>query len=354
MLPSSFDINAMLQAISNHCPDLTELAIGYDRFEPETLAMLRPLLLRLQKITIPSTDILDQYGDVAWQFDELDIMIFMNPMMPNIQMPRLKKLAFRAAEFKYGKNDKMIYEFLARHADVTELQFRKMKLSWTQLCTLADCLPKLQQLTIEEFKIIDSDRSQPPRVFECLTACEIGHCRRVAYCLLLQLLRGAPLKRLKLYDSDSTGNGDSPMYPIESICRLTTISSLCLDMSRSRYISFRGDHESSSYLGDDGLTQITRSLKGLQELYIAQGIFTFTCIRDALSRSNALTKFNVGIHFDGRPSFKKAVLDDISTIISARPELHVKIRVGRKCFSVSENVPGSAFVCTFRQFGALE
>lgn len=170
---------------------------------------------------------------------------------------------------------------------------------------------------------------------KCLRKCEIDSCEQSDR--IVDLLRSTQLEQLKLH-------GISSMilkYPIDSICRLSTISRLHLDLI------FPSDPCISSRLSNKNLIQLLSSLRCLRELFIGIGMFTLDCIRNILTSFNGIIKLDVGLH--EQVNIEWTVLDDISAIIAARSELCVEIRVSSRHLKVSGKLPDLDFVRDFFQ-----
>lgn len=339
-----YDKNIMLRALAEYCPDLEEIDIGEADIEPQTMAALRPVLPRLRQLSIGATDAYDNCGDVDWHLEKLNIRIHDNLALPNIKTPRLTELRLiyhgnsheicRAMVFEYKKYEicePRILELLTRNAQLKTLRLHNITLSWDGWCSLAERVPNIERLEIFDCQIGHaSDRV--PGIFNSLAAFELDHYINVSE-PFMQLVEGAPLKEFKLsgcMDDTDDEDDDSHVVPIDRICRLTTITSLMLETV------LYDCHERPVPVSDDDLMRLTRSLTGLQELYVRKGRPTLGCISRILSEPNAITKLGITMCGNKKVRLEPAVLDDISAKIAARPELDVHIDVRRKCLRVSE------------------
>lgn len=338
-----YDKNIMLRALAEYCPDLEEIDIGEADIEPPTMAALRPVLPRLRQLVIGATDAYDNCGDVDWRLEKLNIEIHDNLALPSIKTPRLTELRLtnygnslqrnKTMLFEYKKHEiyePQIFSLLAKNAQLKTLQLHNITLSWDGWCSLADRVPNIDRLVICNGKM-EHASDRVPGIFNSLAACELEDYYNDSE-TFLQLLEGAPLEELKFsgYMDDIDDEDERYDVPIDRICRLTTITRLTLEM-----MLFDG-HERPVPVSDDGLMQLTRSLPGLQELYVRKGRHTLGCISRILGEPNAITKLGITMCGDKKVRLEPAVLDDISAKVAARPELDVHIEVRRKCLRVSE------------------
>lgn len=215
-------------------------------------------------------------------------------------------------------------EYLARNTQVTTLVFERCFLGWSQWCAMAQSAPNIQELTMDEIESsTEVTTDHVPGTFHRLTACELTKCRDIELCF--KLLRGAPLKRLKLHYNWKCY--DEANLIIDNICRFTNITSLHLSQH---------DHHCKNFtMNDEDLMRLVRSLSRLQELYVEEGRFSLGCVEQILKTSNAIGKFDVGLRRNRNAKLEPAILNGISAIIDGRPNLHVKVRVPRECVRVS-------------------
>lgn len=332
------DPNITHRAIAEHCPNAKWLDVSDSRIDQQTLAILRPMFPGLRRIAIPATDILDN-DEVDWQLEELYIVSAdgMDAVLPNIRAPGLRKLVLKNLAYSEPKRPPIL-EFLARSAQVTTLRLDGATFSWGQWCGLAERMPNLEQLALCNCRIEDADDRTPGAAFNRLTAFELNSCGECEH--FMRLLHGAPLKHVKLHGYLYVGQGQRQVCPIDSICRLaTTTTSLCLKLID--YVDRVVD------IADDDLVRITRSLYCLEELVVKGTKLTLAVIGRILSASNRIIKLKVGVYQNGKLLVEPAVLDQISAITAARPELHVQIYVCRKCIQVSKKLTSTDIELAF-------
>lgn len=333
-VPRRLNTNIAFRAVVEYCPDLKEIDIDDSDLEPQSRTLLRSFLPKLRKIAVPALtfQIANSCGNIDWQLEELQISAQFDSVaaMPNIHIPTLKKLVFENVHESDGPS--YILEFLARNVQVKSLELNRISFNQDQWCMLSEHAPNVEQLTIRD-AYIQRAHNRVSGVFKYLTVCELDSCKP-GECFV-ELLNGAPLKRLKLTGFvEYIGASET----INRICRLTTITSLWLGKRTS--VEFM-----HLEITDDDLLQLTRSLFCLQELCIHEGQFTLGCINRVLNESSKIVKLDIFLSGNTVVYSEPSVLDDISAKIAARPDLHVYIHCWHKCLKVSDMIVCSASVC---------
>lgn len=322
---AGLDDNVVLRTIARHCTDFGKLDLMFLGIDAQTVTSLRPCFPELRKLTIPATNIFDGCAtDVDWQLEKLSMhVVNENPIMPSIKTPRLKKFNFFGRKFNVSLSGARIFEYLASN-DVSTVCFDFCNFNWAQWCRLPECAPNLQKLRLfdnsfaEDTDTDGATNNQMPDRFRFLSVCLLHRCSNTER--FMELLRGAPLQRLKIY-----GYKESSL--IASICKLNTISILAI----------RGLARSIKLLDED-LERLERSLPNLREIAV-KGYFSFKCIERILGRAANIKKFDIGLRFIGTSyRLELDAMNSISSIVAGRPDLALKIRIRRRYLRVSDKL----------------
>lgn len=307
-IPYRVDEVIAFEAIAEYCPNLTAISFTKECQEPQSNNIIAKLLPKLRKIEMP--DIC--HCSDNWQVEDLHMAKGIKPLATYVTMPKLVRMKF-SYYILHGSDDRAIFEFLSKNRHIEHLSFYTCSLSMAGMRSLAEYLPNLKSLDVDYMNIVGWDTQQKGTVFECLENVTIGRCSHTEW--LVDLLDGAPLKRLDLFVEDK--------QTIKGISRLASLSSLTLRRFTSMTI--------------DDVLQLTRSMKSLEELDLdmgAIGTITLPCIERLLKGLHQLTDLRVG--WNKAADFNGAhELDAISTLIANRPDLRVRVDVPHQCTRVS-------------------
>lgn len=322
------EISIILRTIIEHCTDLEKLSLP-DCFsiEPDILADLRPLLCRASSLWIDSEAFLKSYHCAnEWQTEQLTIYPVeeFTEHWQHIKLPKLTEVTFTNS---VDENNELVHAFLANHPQVKALSFECY--TFTQLLSsLPEYVPIIESLSFWncDVQAIDNESGATVGVFKRLKKCFVGVETSGIVGVLLRLLEGSPIEQLTLSNEGGVESGMIKRIgrlPIESICRLPTITHLIMEN-----VNLNVTH--SEWI------QLTKALNQLQSLHIERTNISLGSVQRILEQS---TKLRELVIYDpspiGRMEFISAECDAISALIATRPGLSVRIVVAKRNIDVS-------------------
>lgn len=315
-----FNRNVVLRALLNSRQHFDGLDVTGEDIEYRIMDELRPHFPTIKRLHMDATGLLDDFGEVDWQLEELHISHSEDPIMPRIVTPKLILLEF--GKFTDPAEESLLFDLIAANGGQLKiLDFIEDSFTWNGLRSLGELVPSVESLQLSYCTVDDFDgvENQTASGFDSLKECVVHACPESR--IILKILSGSPIEQLYLseyeYDRSLTA----------SIRQMSNLSRLHL---------YQPGPNVKRLFNDFDMMEVTHSLPKLQYLYVREGEFSLFYIRNILTCENKFVYLDIGLAQRKRLHLDVAECDRISALVDAQPDLHINIEVARNCLEVSE------------------